>query len=307
MSELFDPRTTNPFLVYSDEVQGENLPNREAYTEQLLEALKDDGQEAMQRAAHTLFPWFTNAKRLSRDIESCWKLLRISNEMQRTLKEGNVGKGRMEELGFRFVTRLYKYADGSGKPQEALVEDVPLFCFPLKGRNYVKFIKEGIGCYPQFPESIMLSETGGGAYELQVSTTVYDTEGEKALSLDLLEHLSKTYDALCTLHFHCLLTGSFNGHEIRYTRSNLSLLWWLLYDRTRKGRIDVCPACGKPFFADKERGMQRKFCSDQCRDFFRNHRDKIGEKGHLSREERNALGNEIRRGRPKGSKNKQKD
>lgn len=84
--------------------------------------------------------------------------------------------------------------------------------------------------------------------------------------------LSDLVDRLFTLHMADVRTVSLGGgQECRVIATGISSLWWCAIDSLRDGRLGTCEVCGKPYVARGERGKPRKYCSDACRQWHKNH------------------------------------
>ncbi len=84
--------------------------------------------------------------------------------------------------------------------------------------------------------------------------------------------LSTLVDRLFTLHLNDVKTVSFDGgQEARIITTGISALWWCALDSMRDGRLGICEVCGKPYVARGERGKPRKYCSEACRQWNKNH------------------------------------
>ena len=84
--------------------------------------------------------------------------------------------------------------------------------------------------------------------------------------------LSDFVDRLFTLHMADVRTVSLDGgRECRIVATGISSLWWCAIDSLRDGRLGTCEVCGKPYVARGERGKPRKYCSDACRQWHKNH------------------------------------
>ena len=84
--------------------------------------------------------------------------------------------------------------------------------------------------------------------------------------------LSDFVDRLFTLHMADVRTVSLGGgRECRIVATGISSLWWCAIDSLRDGRLGACEVCGKPYVARGERGKPRKYCSDACRQWHKNH------------------------------------
>lgn len=84
--------------------------------------------------------------------------------------------------------------------------------------------------------------------------------------------LSDLVDRLFTLHMADVRTVSLcGGQECRIIATGISSLWWCAIDSLRDGRLGACEVCGKPYVARGERGKPRKYCSDACRQWHKNH------------------------------------
>ncbi len=84
--------------------------------------------------------------------------------------------------------------------------------------------------------------------------------------------LSTLADRLFTLHLNDVKTVSFDGgQEARIITTGISALWWCALDSMRDGRLGICEVCGKPYVARGERGKPRKYCSEACRQWNKNH------------------------------------
>ncbi len=84
--------------------------------------------------------------------------------------------------------------------------------------------------------------------------------------------LSDLVDRLFTLHMADVRTVSLGGgQECRVIATGISSLWWCAIDSLRDGRLGTCEVCGKPYVARGERGKPRKYCSDACRQWRKNH------------------------------------
>lgn len=84
--------------------------------------------------------------------------------------------------------------------------------------------------------------------------------------------LSDLVDRLFTLHMTDVRTVSLGGgQECRVIATGISSLWWCAIDSLRDGRLGACEVCGKPYVARGERGKPRKYCSDACRQWHKNH------------------------------------
>lgn len=84
--------------------------------------------------------------------------------------------------------------------------------------------------------------------------------------------LSDLVDRLFTLHLADVRTVSLGGgRECRIVATGISSLWWCAIDSLRDGRLGACEVCGKPYVARGERGKPRKYCSDACRQWHKNH------------------------------------
>lgn len=135
---------------------------------------------------------------------------------------------------------------------------------PCEYRDYLLMnIKDEITAINNNTE-IRLSYRG---YEAATNTTT----GETQIFIELentkqKENLKNAIDALFTIHLLNIKTISIDGgKEHREASEGITMLWWLVMDRFRDGRIGVCDFCGKPFIAKRERGELRKFCSDSCK------------------------------------------
>ena len=85
-------------------------------------------------------------------------------------------------------------------------------------------------------------------------------------NLDQAENIKEAIDALFTIHLINIKTVSIDGgKEHREASEGITMIWWLVLDRFRDGRIGICEFCGKPFIAKQERGELRKFCSNSCK------------------------------------------
>lgn len=84
--------------------------------------------------------------------------------------------------------------------------------------------------------------------------------------------LGDLVDRLFTLHMVDVRTVSLGGgQECRIVATGISSLWWCAIDSLRDGRLGACEVCGKPYVARGERGKPRKYCSDACRQWHKNH------------------------------------
>lgn len=84
--------------------------------------------------------------------------------------------------------------------------------------------------------------------------------------------LADLVDRLFTLHMADVRTVSLGGgQECRVIATGISSLWWCAIDSLRDGRLGACEVCGKPYVARGERGKPRKYCSDACRQWHKNH------------------------------------
>ena len=84
--------------------------------------------------------------------------------------------------------------------------------------------------------------------------------------------LADLVDRLFTLHMTDVRTVSLGGgQECRVIATGISSLWWCAIDSLRDGRLGACEVCGKPYVARGERGKPRKYCSDACRQWHKNH------------------------------------
>lgn len=81
-------------------------------------------------------------------------------------------------------------------------------------------------------------------------------------------------DVITSLHFADVRTGVRGGDEYRFASSGLGALWWLRFDQLREGRVFQCAACGKVCVAVSRRGVTRRFCSDACKQWRSQHKDK---------------------------------
>ncbi|WP_080797814.1 hypothetical protein [Arabiibacter massiliensis] len=88
----------------------------------------------------------------------------------------------------------------------------------------------------------------------------------------LADMLEAVADKLFNVHLSGIRTISVHGcQEARCIDSLLTSLWWSALDALREGRLGTCWACGKPFIARNERGKQRRYCDDSCKQWRKTH------------------------------------
>lgn len=154
------------------------------------------------------------------------------------------------------------------------------------------------GCYADYLYQMVLLESlacymmdvacpwGAAWFRVDENDESHDAEPEEADGLCVMcalgyyedneagarKCLNSLVDRLFTLHLNDVKTVSVDGgQEARIITTGISSLWWCALDSMRGGRLGICEVCGKPYVARGERGKPRKYCSEACRQWNKNH------------------------------------
>ncbi len=162
-----------------------------------------------------------------------------------------------------------------------------LVAIELPHSAYALYFFKAIQSYCDFKEAL------GNASEWNAALEIVDEDGSRLIgdeddydycaitcSLGLYENsvrgLADMFEAIADKLFNVHLSGirtiSVHGcQEARFIDSPLTSLWWSALDALREGRLGTCWACGKPFIACNERGKQRRYCDDSCKQWRKTH------------------------------------
>lgn len=141
----------------------------------------------------------------------------------------------------------------------------------ISGKQYISFLEHAVleskidADFIPFPNDETLLNISLGLFN-------YSNQGFKDCA-------KKLVDTLFTIHLTGIKTISVNGgEEARESTCGTAAIWWTVLDELRDGRLGLCEACSRPYIAKRERGTKRRFCSDACRQWAKNHPGKTRKK-----------------------------
>lgn len=212
----------------------------------------------------------------------------------------SVSESRLKNIGVQFDTMTLKEWVELGEdefiPRElsgliASLEKRSVFIPRLKllfeGRTYPRFLTwaaSGNNNAFVLPFQQIRGLLDGRRYGLEICegawSAFYLTSGqvkiahqEAPLELFSNEVARNLFDALCNLNLTGIEAREIEGRLRHYTDKGISSLWLSFCEELElnSARIAECPACGRAIVVTEERGTQRIYCKDSCRQWAKKH------------------------------------